>query len=252
MLRWAGLHSAACVPGFQTGQLHACARPPWILIHSSTCCTSASCSPTAAQHDFRPAMPAHLPPGLASKAVSPRLCMSRSCSCSAGLNHLAGHAVRITMPGVGSWPARGEEGHSIHLLSMCCCSTSRAQVIEEVFENQRLQPFRGWGHSWPGHFLPTDKAGSGTCEPACALRQLCLAACATGIPHVWHALAAFTPMLCVATPQPVSRHPSSGRSTTGHGASRRASRCLLALTFPPLRRRCQRHVWGNGVQNGCS
>lgn len=55
-------------------------------------------SPTAAQRDFRPAMPAHLPPGLASKAV-----------------------------------------------------------IEEVFENQRLQPFRGWGHSWPGHFLPTDK-----------------------------------------------------------------------------------------------
>ena len=31
-------------------------------------------------------------------------------------------------------------------------------VIEEVFENQRLQPFRGWGHTWPGHFLPTDKA----------------------------------------------------------------------------------------------
>ena len=20
-----------------------------------------------------------------------------------------------------------------------------------------LQPFRGWGHSWPGHFLPTDR-----------------------------------------------------------------------------------------------
>lgn len=19
------------------------------------------------------------------------------------------------------------------------------------------QPFRGWGHSWPGHFLPTDR-----------------------------------------------------------------------------------------------
>ncbi|KAL4855216.1 hypothetical protein ACK3TF_004204 [Chlorella vulgaris] len=30
-------------------------------------------------------------------------------------------------------------------------------VIEECFENQRLQPFRGWGHTWPGHFLPTDK-----------------------------------------------------------------------------------------------
>lgn len=30
-------------------------------------------------------------------------------------------------------------------------------VVEVVYENQRLQPFRGWGHSWPGHFLPTDK-----------------------------------------------------------------------------------------------
>ncbi|GMH45723.1 hypothetical protein BSKO_13686 [Bryopsis sp. KO-2023] len=30
-------------------------------------------------------------------------------------------------------------------------------VVESVFENERLQPFRGWGHSWPGHFLPTDK-----------------------------------------------------------------------------------------------
>jgi hypothetical protein len=29
-------------------------------------------------------------------------------------------------------------------------------VVEEVFENERWQPFRGWGHLWPGHFLPTD------------------------------------------------------------------------------------------------
>lgn len=29
-------------------------------------------------------------------------------------------------------------------------------VLEEVFENERWQPFRGWGHTWPGHFLPTD------------------------------------------------------------------------------------------------
>ena len=28
--------------------------------------------------------------------------------------------------------------------------------VEEVFENQRYQPFRGWGSSWPGHLLPTD------------------------------------------------------------------------------------------------
>lgn len=29
-------------------------------------------------------------------------------------------------------------------------------IVESVFENERLQPFRGWGHTWPGHFLPTD------------------------------------------------------------------------------------------------
>ena len=30
-------------------------------------------------------------------------------------------------------------------------------VVESLYENERLQPFRGWGHDWPGHFLPTDK-----------------------------------------------------------------------------------------------
>lgn len=29
-------------------------------------------------------------------------------------------------------------------------------VVDEVFENERWQPIWGWGHSWPGHFLPTD------------------------------------------------------------------------------------------------
>ncbi len=29
----------------------------------------------------------------------------------------------------------------------------------ELFENERCQPFRGWGHTWPGHFLPTDRVG---------------------------------------------------------------------------------------------
>lgn len=26
-------------------------------------------------------------------------------------------------------------------------------VVEEMYENERLQPFRGWGSTWPGHFL---------------------------------------------------------------------------------------------------
>ncbi|GLI62684.1 hypothetical protein VaNZ11_005360 [Volvox africanus] len=34
-----------------------------------------------------------------------------------------------------------------------------ALVVEEVFENERFQPFRGWGHMWPGHFLPSDRVG---------------------------------------------------------------------------------------------
>eukprot|EP00955_Chlamydomonas_euryale_P026969 284022-Chlamydomonas_euryale.AAC.1 len=31
--------------------------------------------------------------------------------------------------------------------------------MEEVFENERFQPFRMWGHLWPGHFLPSDRVG---------------------------------------------------------------------------------------------
>ena len=37
---------------------------------------------------------------------------------------------------------------------------ARAGPIEaEVFENERYLPFRGWGHEWPGHLLPTDRVG---------------------------------------------------------------------------------------------
>ncbi len=28
-----------------------------------------------------------------------------------------------------------------------------------MFENERFLPFRGWGHEWPGHLLPTDRVG---------------------------------------------------------------------------------------------
>lgn len=30
-------------------------------------------------------------------------------------------------------------------------------IVEEIFENERQQPFRGFGSTWPGHFLPTDR-----------------------------------------------------------------------------------------------
>lgn len=36
---------------------------------------------------------------------------------------------------------------------------TRVVVEEEVFENERFQPFRGWGSLWPGHFLPSDRIG---------------------------------------------------------------------------------------------
>lgn len=32
-------------------------------------------------------------------------------------------------------------------------------VVEEVFESERFQPIKGWGHTWPGHFLPSDRVG---------------------------------------------------------------------------------------------
>lgn len=37
----------------------------------------------------------------------------------------------------------------------CCVGPIEA----EVFENERYLPFRGWGHEWPGHLLPTDRVG---------------------------------------------------------------------------------------------
>ncbi|KAK9843301.1 hypothetical protein WJX74_010063 [Apatococcus lobatus] len=36
---------------------------------------------------------------------------------------------------------------------------STGPMVEEVFENERLSAFLIWGHSWPGHFLPTDRVG---------------------------------------------------------------------------------------------
>ena len=39
------------------------------------------------------------------------------------------------------------------------CNVAAGPVQEEVFENERFQPFKGWGHNWPGHFLPTDRIG---------------------------------------------------------------------------------------------
>jgi len=39
-------------------------------------------------------------------------------------------------------------------------------VEEEIFENERYQPFRAWGHTWPGHFLPTDRVGHWSVEGA--------------------------------------------------------------------------------------
>ncbi len=33
------------------------------------------------------------------------------------------------------------------------------EACSEVYEHERVQPFRGWGHSWPGHFLPSDRVG---------------------------------------------------------------------------------------------
>ena len=41
----------------------------------------------------------------------------------------------------------------------CLLHIAAGPVEEEVFENERFQPFKGWGHGWPGNFLPTDKVG---------------------------------------------------------------------------------------------
>lgn len=40
-----------------------------------------------------------------------------------------------------------------------CLVLGPGVVEAEVFENERFLPFRGWGHEWPGHLLPTDRVG---------------------------------------------------------------------------------------------
>ena len=45
----------------------------------------------------------------------------------------------------------------IILIAVWCLG--QGVVEAEVFENERFLPFRGWGHEWPGHLLPTDRVG---------------------------------------------------------------------------------------------
>ncbi|GFR46751.1 hypothetical protein Agub_g8376, partial [Astrephomene gubernaculifera] len=58
--------------------------------------------------------------------------------------------------GGGGGGAEGGLGTGVEELSE---AVEPGVVVEEVFENERFQPFRGWGHMWPGHFLPSDRVG---------------------------------------------------------------------------------------------
>ncbi len=54
----------------------------------------------------------------------------------------------------GFYPSPG------HMFRRADADWYNAGVVEaEVFENERFLPFRGWGHEWPGHLLPTDRVG---------------------------------------------------------------------------------------------
>lgn len=66
----------------------------------------------------------------------------------------------------------------------------------QVFENQRLQPFRGWGHSWPGHFLPTDKVRARHTTP-CA---------GNAVPPCWHGAAHSPALPCPPPPAAQVNH----------------------------------------------
>lgn len=118
-----------------------------------------------------------------------------------------------------------------------------------------LQPFRGWGHSWPGHFLPTDKVG--VCVFVWALK--CVLAClrlhgrsrgsrrsvAGSVSHEYMAeiqLPAMCPSYtqlshcCMLMQSP----PNPRRSTTGRGGSTKASLSWPAASSTPLHHRFQR------------
>ncbi|GAX75890.1 hypothetical protein CEUSTIGMA_g3333.t1 [Chlamydomonas eustigma] len=60
-------------------------------------------------------------------------------------------------PGATSQGRRPSEAGSV--ASIVVAVEDPDIVVEEVFENERFQPFRLWGHTWPGHFLPSDRVG---------------------------------------------------------------------------------------------
>lgn len=92
-------------------------------------------------------LPAHLPPELVKVAVIEEVFENQRLQ------------VCVTAAGVGSVVVGRSCPESAHALAqpapcVSLCSPPRVLPL--------LQPFRGWGHSWPGHFLPTDRVSHWT------------------------------------------------------------------------------------------
>lgn len=88
-------------------------------------------------------MPAHLPPALASKAVIEEVFENQ----------------RLQVGGCGTWASRGGPAEAgaigrLRIARQQQVPTSLACLPAPPLPP--VQPFRGWGHTWPGHFLPTD------------------------------------------------------------------------------------------------
>ena len=114
-------------------------------------------SPGAAQRSFRPAMPAHLAPELSREAVieevyeNQRLQARAACllACCACCGRCVAGWRRPACAAPGCWAVGG----TCALLLQPCPPTR----LPAPPRPPRPQPFRGWGHTWPGHFLPTDR-----------------------------------------------------------------------------------------------
>lgn len=56
-------------------------------------------------------------------------------------------------------PAAAAAAAAVATAAQAAAESGLSEVEAEVFEFERIQPFRGWGHTWPGHFLPSDRVG---------------------------------------------------------------------------------------------
>ncbi|KIY92467.1 hypothetical protein MNEG_15496 [Monoraphidium neglectum] len=162
------------------------AGPPAAAASPGAAAAPTAPSPAAAPR-AAPPRPAGAGPGTPPRSASPSKSPGGAAATAANTNGGGGGALAASLPaGVGlDWLRGSPLGGGINALGtlgtlgagLVNASSGMFAVpgpepdtvddgdepadeaFSEVYEHERVQPFRGWGHSWPGHFLPSDRVG---------------------------------------------------------------------------------------------